>query len=191
LGDFFLDVFNQTRTAVLLRHLLYRSPTGFMKSALIGSDDAVGYLKSEPSAGWQKRLGDFEMNDAKIEAQARGAGVPLAAVLMPDRAQATMIQLGAWPAGFDPYKLDDELHSIIASHGGIYFDLPRDMRTVPNPRRGYFPVDGHLNPQGQAIFDELLAEELTGGAIPALRVRAGQSAPGHGNASSNPVSTIR
>jgi len=181
LGSFFLDVFNQTRTSVLLRHFLYRSPTGYMKSALIASDDAVGYLKSEPSAGWQKRLSDFDRSDAKIEAQAKDTGVPLAVVLMPDRAQATMIQVGEWPAGYDPYKLDDELRAIVSSHGGIYFDLPRDLRTAPNPRRGYFPVDGHLNPQGHAIFDELLAEELTSGAIPALRAGDSRSASGRGN----------
>jgi hypothetical protein len=178
---FVFDTFGATRTSLLLRHLLYKSPTGYLKSVLIASDDSVGYLKSEPSAGWQKQLHIFDMSDAKIEAQARHAGVPLVALLLPDRAQATMIQLGEWPAGFDPYKLDEELRSIVTSNGGIYLDLPRDLSTIPNPRQGYFPFDGHLNPQGHAIFEELLVKELTSGAIPALRVMANSPAPGQGN----------
>lgn len=181
LGDFVFATFSHTRSALLLRHFLYSSPTGYLKSSLTASDDSVGYLRSEPSAGWQKRLHDFDTSDAKIEAQARDKGVPLVAVLMPDRTQATMIQLGEWPAGFDPYKLDEELRSIVTSHGGIYIDMERDLSPVPNPRFGYYPVDGHLNPKGQAIFEELLTKELTSGAIPALRVKASPPAAGRGN----------
>jgi hypothetical protein len=181
LGDFVLVNFNRSRTELMLRFLLYKSPTGYLKSFLIGSDDSVGYLKSEPSAEWQKRLHDFDMNDAKMEAQARAAGVPMVAALMPDRAQATMIQMGEWPAGFDPYKIDEELRSIVTSHGGIYIDLPRDLGTIPNPRIGYYPVDGHLNSRGQSMFEALLAKELTSGAIPALQVKANASAHGQGD----------
>jgi hypothetical protein len=99
---------------------------------------------------------------------------------MPDRAEATMMQLGEWPVGFDPYKLDEELRSVTTSHGGIYLDLMRDLSTIPNPRLGYFPFDGHLNPKGHAIVEELLAKELTSGVIPALRVVASPPAPGQG-----------
>jgi hypothetical protein len=134
------------------------------------TDDAkVGYLKSELSAEWQKRLNEFDSNFAKIEAQARDAGVPLVVVLMPGRAHAAMISMGEWPGGFDPYKLDEELRAIITSHGGTYIDVLPDIRIVPNPELGYFPVEGHANARGNAMLSELLAKELTRGTVPALR----------------------
>jgi hypothetical protein len=163
-----LDTFNNTRTSILLRNILYQSQSQYLKTSLIGSDDAIGYLNSEPSAAWQKRIQSFSADDTALEAKAKAAGVPLAVVLLPDRAISTMIQVGEWPAGIDPYKLDDELRAIVAGDGGIYLDMPRALRTLPNPRRGFFPQDGHPNPEGHAMIAEILANELTRGAVPAL-----------------------
>jgi len=89
-------------------------------------------------------------------------------VLVPNRAQAAMISMGEWPVGFDPYRLDHELDSIITSHGGIYNEILPDFRTIPNPERYYYPLDGHLDAGGNAIIAGFLAKELSG-AVPELR----------------------
>jgi hypothetical protein len=164
------EIFSHTRTATLLSHILYASQSQYVKASLIQPDDKVGYLRAEPSVEWRKRLNEFDMNAAKIAAQARDAGVPLVAVLLPNHAQAAMISMEEWPAGFDPYKLDEELRLIITSHGGTYIDMLPDMRMIHSPELGYFPVEGHPNALGHAIFSGLLAKELTSGAVPALRV---------------------
>jgi hypothetical protein len=93
-------------------------------------------------------------------------------VLLPNRAQAAMISMGEWPAGYDPYKLDAELRSIVTSHGGIYIDILPDFRAIPNPEQHYLPVDSHPDAGGHAIIAAMLAKELTGGAVPALKVPA-------------------
>jgi hypothetical protein len=164
------ETFSDTRTALMLRHYLFESQSQYIKSFLRAGDKEAGFLKAEPSAEWKESLRQFSTAVPEYEAQAEAAGVPLVAVLVPDRAQAAMISRGEWPAGYDPYKLNNELRSILSSHGGIYIDILPRFRAIPNPERYYLPVDGHLDAAGNAILSNLLAKELTSGAVPALDV---------------------
>ena len=162
-------IFDGTRTALLLRHFLFESQSQFVKSYLMGGDDETGFLKVKSSAEWSERLRQFCSAAAENEARAKVAGVPLVAVLVPNRVQAAMISMGEWPAEYDPYKLDNQVRSIITSHGGTYLDILQDFSHIPNPERYYFPVDGHPDANGQAVLSNLLAKELTSGAVSALR----------------------
>lgn len=159
--------FNLTRTSLLLRHFLFESQSQYIKSYLIGDKEA-GFLKVEPGAEWKEHLRQFSEAVAEDEAKAKAAGVPIAAVLVPNRAQAAMVSMGDWPAGYDPYKLDEEIRSIVTSNGCIYIDILPDFRSIPNPEQYYFPVDGHVNADGHAILSKLLAQELTSDVLPGL-----------------------
>jgi hypothetical protein len=161
--------FNRTQTAILLRHFLYTSQSLYVQSFLMGGEEAE-FLRTAPSAEWQVKLIQFDNDAANAAARSRAAGVPFAAVLVPNRAQAAMISMGEWPVGYDPYRLDSELRSSITGHGGIYIDILPGFRAIPNPEQYYFPVDGHPNAEGHKIISALLARELTSGAVPALRV---------------------
>jgi hypothetical protein len=160
--------FDRTRSALLLRHFLFESQNQYVKSFLIGED--AEFLRAEPTADWQGRLYRFDSYVGGIAERAKAAGAPLAVVFMPNRAQAAMISMGEWPEGYDPYRLDNELRSIVTSHGGIYPDILPGFRKIPNPEQYYFPVDGHPNADGHAIISGLLAKVLTSGAVPALSV---------------------
>ena len=162
-------IFSGTRTAFMLRHYLFESQSQYIKSFLMADDKEAGFLKAEPSAEWKESLQQFSTAVPEYEAQAEAAKVPLVAVLVPDRAQAAMISRNEWPTGYDPYKLNDELRSIIISDGGTYIDIFPGFRAIPNPERYYLPVDGHLGAGGNAILSMLLAKELTSGAVPALK----------------------
>jgi hypothetical protein len=70
------------------------------------------------------------------------------------------------PKGFDPYKLDRELRTIIVSHGGIYVDILPEFRSTPNPHRGYFAIDGHPNAYGQAMIARFLTDKLASVPLP-------------------------
>lgn len=164
----FAELFKYSRTDMMVRHFLYESQSETLKSSENGHDDEHGYLLAETSAAWQDYLGRFEKDAAEIEGQSKAAGIPIAAVLVPARAQATMISAGRWPSEFDPYKLDDKLRSIVTRNGGVYIDIVPDFRLVPNPERGYFPFDGHPNEKGHKLIAMLLAGELTKGSVPAL-----------------------
>ena len=164
------DLLEVTSTGLLLEHYLYESQTQYVNSYLRNDDAEAGFLNAEPSKSWQNFLRYFDRDVADIARQAKPAGVPLVVVLLPNRAQAAMISMGEWPAGHDPYKLSNEIRSIIEAHGGTYVDILPDYRRVPNPEQGYFPKDGHPNAKGHATISRLIAKELTSGAVPALRV---------------------
>ena len=160
----------QTRASVVLKHLLLASQSQdqYVTSYLKNDFDA-GFLKAEPSPQWQGLLQNFDGDAAAFEGQAKAAGVPLVAVLVPNRAQAAMISMGHWPDGYDPYKLGNELRAMIESHGGTYIDILPEFRTIPDPEQHYFPVDGHPDADGHAMIARMLAKALTNGSVPSLR----------------------
>jgi hypothetical protein len=173
LGPYIATAFSRSRTGILLSDILYESPSQYMKSSLSKSDSEVGFLKTEPSSEWRNLLEDFDSNAASIERQARGAGIPIVVAFVPSRMQLAMITMTSdWPKGTDPYKLGDELGTIIEKHGGTYIDILPDFRTTPNAHLGYFAVDVHPNAYGHALISKFLSRHLTDGAIPALQAAA-------------------
>jgi hypothetical protein len=156
----------ETKSATLIHTLLYKSKSQYVKSSLAGDD--AGFMRIPTSPDWQSRLRQFDSDTDELARQARSARVPLVVTLVPNRAQAAMISMGEWPAGFDPYKLNDDMRAIVTRHGGIYIDLLPEYRTVINPEQGYYPVDGHPNSDGHAMISRMLVKELSNGAIPEL-----------------------
>jgi hypothetical protein len=178
--DVVRNLWDRRETGFLLRHYLYESQSQYVMSYLMRARD-VEYLRVEPSEEWQTHVQQLDGITAEVEARARAADVPLVAVLVPERAQAAMISMGEWPTGFDPYKLDNELRSMVISHGGTYIDILPALRHILNPEKGYFSVDGHPDAHGHAMISGLLATELTSGAVPALKVATrSQAASGQG-----------
>ncbi len=162
-------IFGHTRTATLLKEFLYESPSQYVGSSLMGADYKKEFLQTESSPEWNREIKEFDSSAASIAGQARKAGIPLVVVLVPDRTQAAMISMmGEWPKGFDPYKVGNEVSSIIVSHGGTYIDILPQFRTVPNPQLGYFALDGHPNALGHAMIARFLTNKLADVAIPAL-----------------------
>ena len=166
------DGLKELRFRILLTHYLYESQSLYVNSYLMNQDDMVGFMKADWSPGWKERLDEFNSYAAEIIARSKAAGVPLVAVLVPNRAQAAMISMGEWKTGYNPYKLDDELRASITRLGGTYVDIFPDMRTIPNPEKNYMPVDGHPYASGHAMLTDAIAKELTSGAIPTLESTA-------------------
>jgi hypothetical protein len=157
----------------LLQHFLYKSQSLYLSAYLKNDNEAEAeFLRVESSKTLQSDLQQAEMDAESIEGQAKASGIPLVAVLLPNRAQAAMIAQGEWPAGYDPYKLNNELRAIIVRHGGIYIDVLPDFRTMPDFDKHYLPVDGHPDAKGHAIIAHLLARELTSGTVPVLKAAA-------------------
>ena len=169
-GERLKSRWEETRTSIVLKHLLIASESQdeYIQSYLRNGDNA-NFLKTKPDAKWQMQLQYFDAELAEIAGLAKNAGVPLVAVFVPNRPQAAMISKGDWPAGYDPFKLEDEVRDSVVSHGGHFIDILPDYRGIPSPERDYFPVDGHPDADGQAIIFRFLAKELTSGAVPELK----------------------
>jgi hypothetical protein len=169
-GERLRSRWENTRTSVALKHLLIASESQdeYVKSYLRNEDDA-SFLKTKPDAKWQSQLQEFDAELAQIVGLADNAKVPLVAVFVPNRPQVAMISKGDWPAGYDPFKLENEVHDAILSRGGRFIDILGDYRGIPGPERHYFPVDGHPDADGQAIIARFLAKGLTSGAVSALK----------------------
>ena len=157
-----------TRSVVLLQHYLYKSPSQYVQHYLMLKDSA-GFLRTPTPPAWDVRLQKFDGDFALVADRMHTAGVPMVAVLLPHRAQAVMVSAGAWPSGYDPAHLDRALQPIIEKHGSTYVDVLQDFRSVPHPGSLYLPIDGHMNVLGQAVMTQVLAKELTSGAVPALK----------------------
>jgi len=168
--------FRESPSGILLQNLLYLSHSQSARSALLGSDDENGYMRSTLSPAWQTKLREFDGDDKEIGQRARTAGVPLVAVLLPLRGQLALLGTYTWPNGWNPYELDRELRQIVTRNGGIYIDVLQDFRPIPDPERYYFPVDGHPTEEGHKLIAAFLAKELTNGSIPDLKARATQEA---------------
>jgi hypothetical protein len=169
-GERLRSRWDKTRTSVVLKHLLIASESQdeYIQSYLRNGDNANS-LKTEPDAKWQMQLEYFDAELAEIVGLAKNAGLPLVAVFVPNRPQAAMISKGDWPAGYDPFKLKNEIRDNVVSHGGQFIDILPDYRGVPSPEQDYFPVDGHPDANGQAIIFRFLAKELTSGAVQELK----------------------
>lgn len=159
----------QSRSSLMLKHFLIasESPNQYAESYLKNEDDAE-FLKKEPSTEWQDLLRNFESQAEGFERKASSADVPFVAVFIPNRAQCAMISTNSWPSGYDPYKLDDELSTLIDNHGGTFIDILPEFRDIPYSEQYYFPVDGHLNAQGHAMIARLLSNQLASGGVPSL-----------------------
>jgi hypothetical protein len=152
----------------MLRHYLYQSQSLFVKATLASADVDAGFLRVPESTFWTEQLQEVDSDAATLEAQAHDAGVPVVAAYLPGPVQTSMVSIGQWSTGIDPYQLDDKLRLIIESHGGRFIDLLPDFRAIPNPERYYFPVDGHPTPEGHVVLTTMLAKELTSGVVPGL-----------------------
>jgi hypothetical protein len=155
----FVEALDQTRTVFLLQHLMYQSPSLYVKHFLMQGESAA-FLRTEPDAAWKGQLMQLDTYAADLERQTKSIGATLVVTLLPQRAQAAMISDGEWPAGFDPYKVGEDVRSIIERHGGTYIDVLHGFQNVPNAASYYFPVDGHVDLNGHKLLSGLLTDAL-------------------------------
>jgi len=164
----FLERFDKTYSSLLLRHLLYSSPSLYMKSALMRPDSDAGFLRKSFSPLWEQRIQHFDSELRKNQAWTSAAKVKLAVVYIPSRAQAEMLGEGKWPHGYDPNEIDDQLKQRVNRAGAIYVDILPYFQARAEADQLYFPVDGHPNEDGSAIIARAIAQSLTDGRVAEL-----------------------
>jgi hypothetical protein len=162
-----------SRPIFLLQHLLFESQSMYVKQYLLQSEATV-YLRTDPGAEWRQKLATFAGYFADIQARAKAIGATVVVVMMPERAQAALLSMGDWPDGVDPYALGRDVRAIVTREGGTYLDILGEFRRLPNPEKMYLPVDGHPDEGGHVVISNILADALSGGAVPALHGSSGR-----------------
>jgi hypothetical protein len=159
-----------SRSVLLMRHLLFQSPTQYMRNYLMQKDEP-GIFAKQPSALWRKRWDELDAIAKDMVDRAKAAGVPFAVAAVPDLAGALMLSSGDWPAQLDPVEFGDHVRSLAESHGGVYLDVLPAFRAEPSPEQLFYTVDGHMNAGGHALIARLLADRISSGILPALERR--------------------
>jgi hypothetical protein len=155
----FIEVLDQSRTVFVLQHFLYQSQSQYVKHFLLHGK-AAEFLRAEPGSEWQGQLALLDTYAADLATQSQSAGVRLVVTMLPQRAQAAMISSGDWPAGFDPFRVGEDVRAIALKHGATYVDVLHGFRTIPNPETHYFPVDGHIDADGHTVLSGLISNAL-------------------------------
>ena len=160
-----VDQLNETRSMFLVKHLLYKSESLYIKQYLARADDDIAYLKSTPSARLQRDLDTFSERLTELQIRAKEAGATVVVTTIPDRAQAAMISRNNWPSDADPFRLGNEIRRIAENHGITYLDVAPLFRSIPNAERNYYAIDGHPDALGHAVIAEALATTMTNARI--------------------------
>ena len=164
--------FLDSSTGVMLLHCLYQNQTRYVHSFLQGPDSDAGFLRAQLSGPWSKNVNEFNNVMAKIEVQAKAAGVPLVVVLAPARAQAAMLSMRQWPDAYDPYKVGAEVGRAVESRGETYIDILPGFGSIRNAGDFYLPVDGHPTKDGHSLLATLVAKGILGRDLLALQAHA-------------------
>ena len=162
----------------MIQHMLYKSDSIYLAHSISATDMYTPSMQDNPSKQWQGKLHEFGGYVADMASRAKASHVQFVVIALPRHAQAVMIAANVFPSGLNPYSFGDQLKEVVENAGGVYIDVLREFRNVPNVNSAFYPVDQHLTVAGHAIFANAIAKGLTSGAIAALSAPSQQFAIG-------------
>jgi hypothetical protein len=171
-----------SRALVVAQHFLLQDRESYVRLYMLHGEEA-DYLRRPLSQAWQERLTDFGQVVGDMVSRARSRDVPLLVVWAPTRIQAALVADAARPEPVDPFLFDRRLAEVSTQRGATFLDALEGFARHRAPERFFYPVDGHLNGDGAAVFADVVRERLTLGDIApfsgcaAARSGAGGRAP--------------
>ncbi len=169
------DVLKQTRTWSILQHYLFQNQD-FYLSLYLRSGSKSAYLREPLSPEWQARLQAFDTMLGKIAGRFHAAGVPLAVVFVPQRAQAELAAEANRPAEIYPYLINRALAKIAAEHGAAFIDTTETIARSDDVTGLYYAVDGHLDGKGQMLIAPPIVDGMIADLEPFRDCNAQQAA---------------
>jgi hypothetical protein len=157
----------QSRTLLVAQHFLFENRETFISAYLMYGDKA-DYLRQPFTPAWQRRLADLDVTIGDIADRLHHAGVPLLILAVPSRAQAALLSSPQLPSHVDPFAFGRAIQTIASRHGAGYVDLMGPISRIPNAENLYFPVDGHVTPEGHKVIAQALSRKLQDGSVPAF-----------------------
>jgi hypothetical protein len=162
-------LFTETRAGYWMREILYRSQSLYT-AAYLKRIQNEAQTHATPNDEEHERMRLVSLDVRTIVDRAKADGVPVVVAFLPDRAVADAFSMSPRPAGIEPDRLNNELHTVLAGKGAIFADVVPDLRKALNLDGLYDPFGAHLNAEGHAFLTQILENFLTSGVVPALSV---------------------
>ena len=130
------------------------------------SGSKSAYMREPLSPFWLEQLDHFDVMLGTIADRFHAAGVPLALVFIPQRAQAAFAKEdGQWP-NVHPYMVNRALEQIAAKHGVPFIDTTQTMAKAANVTKLFYAVDGHLDAAGHTLIAPVIADGMIADLAP-------------------------
>lgn len=156
---FVRNAIQQSRFGSLLMHLLFSIDAVYLRVYLMHYGEQ-SYLRVPYSDGWTAKMRDADRLIGDMARRVRARGVELVIIVIPQRVQALLVGRGGTVSGLDPFAFGDAIRSIGARYGIVVVDFLKALERHPDPLRLFYPVDGHLTPEGQRFLGSFVARAL-------------------------------
>ncbi len=150
-----------SRALTMARHFIFSDRDLYVRSYLLSGEN-TDFLRDPLSPSWERRLADFDLLLGEMAAKSHAAGVPMALLMAPQRAQAALMASKHWPQGVNPWVLPRRLGQIAARHGVRMIDSSELFARLPHPETLIYTVDGHPGGGASAIIANAVVDSLVG-----------------------------
>ncbi len=152
-------VLSESRALDLAVHLVMSSDDAYAV-AYLWREGPESYLRRPLPPAWADKLANGERILREMAEAARAANAKLVVIAIPQRIQVLLHSRAERYPELDAHALLDELGRICRALGIAYIDGFAPLSEVERPTALYYPVDGHLTPEGQERLGHYVAAEL-------------------------------
>ena len=151
-------VIRNSRFLDFLSYLLLSQDEIYMQTyKLRKSEDS--YLRSEYSKQWQEKIQNTERLLQQISAEAAKVNAKLLVVAIPQRIQTLLLNEDNLDK-LDPWAFSKRIRQICRKNKIPFIDFLETLKGHPSPAQLFYPLDGHLTPEGQELLGKVLAESV-------------------------------
>jgi hypothetical protein len=161
------SVLSDSRTMLVAKHFLFQNKDAFLRASLMHGDMS-DFLRQPFTPAWQQRFAGIDLIIGDMADKLRAAGVPLIVIPVPSRAQAALLSSREWPPHVDPFAFGHQVEMTTFRHRAGYVDLMGAFSRIPDSEQLFYPVDGHIIPDGQNVLAQSILRTLRDGAVPAI-----------------------
>ncbi|MCO6431142.1 MAG: SGNH/GDSL hydrolase family protein [Deltaproteobacteria bacterium] len=149
----------QSRFLDLLTHLLLRNDAIYASiyKRRSGEDS---YLTKSYSRTWRQKIEHAATILNEMASESKKANALFAVIVIPQRIQALLAARPEDFPGLDAGSFSREIAAIGESSGFPVIDFLESLKEDSRPTSHYYPVDGHLTPEGQRRLGDFVAEHL-------------------------------
>ena len=143
----------------MAQHYLFQDRATYVRLYMLHGDDA-GYLRPPFGPAWEQHLADFDLLLRGMAEKAHQRGVPMVLVDAPSMVQVALLSENARSYGADPFAFGQRLAAIATRDGVSFIDALTGFSKNAPAEKLFYPVDGHMNAAGSAVFAGILQRRL-------------------------------